>query len=119
MKLVLYFLLVYLPVCFACEGNFEGLTCNRCVSGWTGIFCDVIVDDCTPNPCMHGGTCHNMLNDYRCECENDYWGKKCQVHPRGNECSHDNNLVDLATQTILSSEVRQKCSADLRANCFV
>ena len=116
---VLCLLLLYVNICYACEGNFEGTQCDHCVSGWTGSDCDIIIDDCVSDPCLHGGVCHNMLNDYNCECKDGFWGKNCQVQPIGNKCVYESKFVDLLTSTIGSSEVRQKCSNEIRTNCFV
>ena len=116
---VLCLLLLYSTTCYACEGNFEGVQCDRCVTGWTGSSCDIVQDDCGHNPCMHGGICHNMLVDYYCECSGGFWGKQCQVQPHGNRCVYESEVVDLLSSTIGSSEVRRKCSHEIRTNCFV
>lgn len=33
-----------------------------------GINCDEDINECDPNPCQNGGTCHNEIGQYRCEC---------------------------------------------------
>lgn len=40
--------------------------------------CEVNVDDCDPNPCANGGQCIDEVNDFICDCEQGFVGKKCQ-----------------------------------------
>uniref|UniRef100_A0A8C9WQH9 Delta-like protein n=1 Tax=Scleropages formosus TaxID=113540 RepID=A0A8C9WQH9_SCLFO len=42
------------------------------------------VDDCEPNPCGHGGTCHDLLNGFKCSCPPQWTGKTCLID--ANEC---------------------------------
>lgn len=114
-----YIFIAFLPVSLACEGNFEGVSCDRCVSGWAGSQCDVNIDDCTPNPCIHGGECFDMVNDYYCECVNGYLGKECQVQPIGNTCLFENNLVDLTSVVVHKNTLKPKCSSTVTSNCVV
>ena len=41
------------------------------------------VDDCSPNPCEHGGSCTDGVNSYDCDCVTGYTGSNCQT---GTEC---------------------------------
>lgn len=34
-------------------------------------------NDCSPNPCHNGGRCIDLVNDFYCECKNDWKGKTC------------------------------------------
>ena len=36
-------------------------------------------DDCASNPCQNGGTCHDEVNDYSCDCSHEYTGENCQI----------------------------------------
>ena len=40
----------------------------RCHGGYEGRFCDKEVDECTSNPCQHGGSCTDLVNGYECRC---------------------------------------------------
>ena len=35
----------------------------------TGKFCDEEIDECLPGPCKNGGTCHDHINAYTCDCD--------------------------------------------------
>ena len=36
------------------------------------------IDDCQPQPCQNNGTCHDLVNDYRCECLVGFNGTNCE-----------------------------------------
>ena len=36
-------------------------------------------DDCSSNPCMNGGTCHDHHNRYSCNCAFGYEGVRCET----------------------------------------
>ena len=40
-------------------------------------FITTFSDDCMPNPCENGGTCCDLVDDYRCECADGYSGSTC------------------------------------------
>jgi len=37
------------------------------------------IDDCTPDPCLHGGTCVDGVNKYTCTCAPGYEDINCQT----------------------------------------
>lgn len=37
-------------------------------------------DDCTPNPCVNGGSCTDQVNNYLCQCPPGYNGVNCQTN---------------------------------------
>lgn len=41
--------------------------------------CCLDVDDCSPNPCNHGGTCQDQVNGYKCLCPSQWTGKTCLI----------------------------------------
>ena len=49
-----------------------------CEPGWTGLDCDVNIDDCASNPCQNNGLCTDDVNGYSCICEPGFTGKSCQ-----------------------------------------
>lgn len=52
--------------------------CN-CNHGYTGSVCEVVINNCEPNPCSNGGTCINMADDFQCECDEGYEGDICET----------------------------------------
>jgi hypothetical protein len=54
----------------------------QCVSPYGGTNCDLIVNVCVPNPCFNNGHCirNSTIQDdeYRCECQTDYMGARCE-----------------------------------------
>ena len=64
--------------------------CNEGYSG-NGFNCSD-VDDCQPNPCNYGGTCHDYVNYYNCTCPSGYHnGTDCTLinYCLSNPCQHD------------------------------
>lgn len=37
------------------------------------------IDDCSPNPCGHGGTCQDLVDGFKCVCPPQWTGKTCQL----------------------------------------
>ncbi|XP_066485218.1 cubilin [Tiliqua scincoides] len=49
-----------------------------CDPGWTGRNCTENIDECSSNPCLHGGSCTDGVNGYSCECTSAWTGPQCQ-----------------------------------------
>ena len=68
-----------------------------CLPGWTGKNCDANIDDCAGDPCVNGGTCEDLVNDYACTCATGFSGKSCEgnfyKHSMYNINSIDNNTL--------------------------
>ena len=45
----------------------------------------VCADDCASNPCLNGGTCNDLLNNFNCSCPDGFSGPQCEV--RGSLCA--------------------------------
>ena len=54
-----------------------GYTCT-CLPGYEGRKCHQPKDHCRSDPCLHGGTCKRLFDDFRCACRMHYHGKTCQ-----------------------------------------
>jgi uncharacterized repeat protein (TIGR01451 family) len=53
----------------------------------------VDVDNCSPNPCLNGGTCTDGINSFTCTCTPDFTGTLCEtpvvLPPTANNDSYD------------------------------
>lgn len=72
--------------------DWQNYTCP-CNKGFKrdGLNCTEI-DECDPNPCSHGGTCHDYVNYYNCTCPSGYHnGSDCIFinYCLSNPCQHD------------------------------
>ena len=57
-----------------CSRVSPGVTSCQCPAGYTGSLCQHNIDDCNPNPCVHG-KCKDLVNGYSCECDPGYNGE--------------------------------------------
>ncbi len=37
------------------------------------------IDECASNPCEHGGTCVDDVNQYTCDCDPGWTGDHCET----------------------------------------
>ncbi len=61
-----------------CVNDFNGYTCT-CPPGYTGVDCQINIDDCAGNPCQNGGACADGINGYTCNCAPGFTGAQCQT----------------------------------------
>ena len=57
----------------------------------------MFVDDCKENPCSLNSTCHDLINDFECECPRSFGGKRCHVKEDlcdPSPCMNDGLCVD-------------------------
>ena len=47
--------------------------------GYTGQFCEEIIDNCVDNACLNGASCVNGINSYTCSCTSGWTGNLCQT----------------------------------------
>ena len=45
-----------------------------CVLGFTGLNCELEVNDCEIQPCSNGGSCKDLGNMYMCQCSLGFTG---------------------------------------------
>ncbi|XP_053388454.1 uncharacterized protein LOC128551583 [Mercenaria mercenaria] len=55
-----------------------------CLPGYTGLQCQIDINECASNPCLHGATCFDLINEYFCGCISGYTNVNCQTDI--NEC---------------------------------
>ena len=72
------------------------LTC-QCQPGYAGVDCSLRVDKCQSRPCLNGGECVTLVNDYRCVCARGFRGKSCgQVDAcAGGPCHNNATCIGL------------------------
>jgi len=58
------------------------LSCS-CPPGFEGDLCEINIDDCVDIQCSNGGTCLDLVNDFRCICAPTFSGPFCEtgIHP--------------------------------------
>lgn len=57
------------------DGRYQCL----CTPGWTGIYCDKLIDACDSQPCMNNGTCARYnFTGFVCACSAGFKGSYCQ-----------------------------------------
>ncbi|KAM9847514.1 protein eyes shut homolog [Aulostomus maculatus] len=54
----------------------SGFRC-RCQRGFTGPRCEINVDECSSNPCVHG-FCYDVVDGFYCLCSPGYVGLRCE-----------------------------------------
>lgn len=89
-----------------CEETSVGFTCH-CDKGFTGDFCETIINKCDPSPCNNGATCHNLINDYFCECPPEF-GSSRNCTERSIDPCITSPCLNNATCTALSTYSKQK-----------
>ena len=49
-----------------------------CPTGFTGVNCEVNIDDCKNVSCLNGGKCIDLINTYVCQCPVTHKGVHCE-----------------------------------------
>lgn len=62
---------ILIPPFLVYQDLLNGYTCS-CPEGYFGLHCETNIDDCLPRPCIHGGTCIDLVNGYRCQCAAEF-----------------------------------------------
>nr|XP_055175399.1 protein crumbs homolog 1 isoform X2 [Nyctereutes procyonoides] len=60
-----------------CEDIYSSYHCS-CPLGWSGTHCELNIDECFSNPCIHGN-CSDRVAAYHCRCEPGYTGVNCET----------------------------------------
>lgn len=93
-------------LCFICKLN---SSISWSCLGMEGSDCSQDIDECRSSPCVNGGTCHNELGRYRCECTQVLVNLTKYVHHqtlefisgfKGVNCEVDINECDYTSPSI-------------------
>ncbi|CAF0782126.1 unnamed protein product [Brachionus calyciflorus] len=61
-----------------CTKLFDGSAKCTCQPGFTGLYCDRIINACDSNPCLNGASCYRYnYTGFFCSCSSGYRGATC------------------------------------------
>ncbi len=67
-----------------CFDALNSLSC-QCRPGYSGLFCQTDINECSSLPCRNLGTCVDRVNGFTCTCVAGFSGLQCQTDI--NECA--------------------------------
>ena len=75
----IYILLTPIEIVLQCA---KPIVFDHCVLYWlrsltSRPFSDV--DECASSPCVNGGACVNLVNEYQCNCVSGFMGRDCEI----------------------------------------
>ena len=83
-----------------CKSDFASFNGNcECLTGYEGVKCEINIDDCKNNPCQNNGKCTDLINGYRCYCnDTGFTGDHCEQNINEcltvDKCKHGSNCTD-------------------------
>lgn len=92
-------------VCLSPEMDFG---CN-CSTGFEGQYCGVDIDECVPDPCVHG-LCEDKPGYFNCVCESGYTGQNCNTDI--DECEHTDTCKNGGTCLNLEGSFMCQCNSN-------
>uniref|UniRef100_A0A8C5N0K9 Uncharacterized protein n=1 Tax=Leptobrachium leishanense TaxID=445787 RepID=A0A8C5N0K9_9ANUR len=74
-----------------CINLVNGYSCI-CRNGYSGLLCEIDMDDCVANPCKNGAICVDKVNNFYCQCQKGWHGIHCTEDV--DECSQGSTNCD-------------------------
>ena len=56
------------------------------LEGYTGMNCEININDCDPSPCENGAECEDLVMATRCHCLTGFTGEFCEINV--DDCQH-------------------------------
>ncbi|XP_049267541.1 protein crumbs-like, partial [Rhipicephalus sanguineus] len=78
-----------------------------CLPGYSGDLCELKDDLCVSSPCLNGGTCLGLVNDFVCKCERGWTGKRCDR--QHDPCRGANPCLHGTCHTLLGGRFHCQC----------
>ena len=78
----------------------DGYVCI-CDAGYDGTLCDNNIDDCSPNPCLNGGSCTDGVNSFTCSCAAGYEGDTCGTGRRVQSIAKPISKIEHALKNVI------------------
>ncbi|XP_052811571.1 neurogenic locus notch homolog protein 1-like [Mya arenaria] len=65
------------------NGECSGLGICSCFAGYTAVsfYACQETNECESTPCINGGTCNDLINEFTCTCATGFQGTTCQTNP--------------------------------------
>ncbi|KAL3052736.1 hypothetical protein OYC64_005292 [Pagothenia borchgrevinki] len=61
-----------------CMNTGQGSYTCTCLPGFTGVNCELEMQECDSNPCRNGAICTNLESGYMCTCPQGFEGSHCE-----------------------------------------
>ena len=65
-----------------CSSLYFRYYCN-CSDGYTGLHCEMDIDECASDPCQNGAECTDGQGTYQCLCHPGWSGKNNTINETG------------------------------------
>ena len=65
--------------CYAESCRCRSTRTDASVAGFTGVNCEVQINECDSAPCLNEGRCEDSLDAFHCDCPSGFDGDLCGV----------------------------------------
>ena len=103
----------------SCERQTDGSVVCVCPAGYDGTNCEIYIGFCHSDPCLNGGTCMEIINNFTCSCTPPLTGRLCEVDLI-NECDPNPcingtcaDLINSYTCTCFEGFTDNNCSTNI------